>query len=357
MVCTFGIVSDWVSGSGSHFKKKLIKKLREELKCEHYSTLAYCPWSNGTVEVVCRELIQTARALLSESQHPHTSWTPVLPIVQSVLNKLILPRLGNGSPLKAFTGVPQDSPLRTIKTNLEKQAVVKSLKTIQEAQRLHIQKLQASFENVHKNAAKASSKKNKSAIDSNNRKAKVNPVNFADGDYALRGNVQGRTVRKPTLKWHGTFQVVECRSNNIFVIEDLRSGKREEAHSRRLRFFKNSAFNVTEELLIHLEYQDSEAYLIVEFTWIRCKGRNFVIRVNWRGCPDIESDWMKLSNLRENVPDLIAEYINELAKCGTPRERKLAARTISMVPRSKIAISGKEDFSDESGTRESPGNP
>jgi len=52
----FGTVVQWVSDSGSHFKNDLVGELREKLHCSHHFTLAYCPWSNGTVEVVCGEL-------------------------------------------------------------------------------------------------------------------------------------------------------------------------------------------------------------------------------------------------------------------------------------------------------------
>lgn len=322
---SFGVVSNWVSDRGSHFKNMLVKKLREELKSDHHFTLAYCPWSNGTVEVVCRELIRTTRALLSEFQLPRTSWTKVLPVVQSVLNNSILPRLGNRCPLTAFTGLPQDTPLRTIKTNCGKEVTVKSIKNIQEAQHAHVEKLQAALEDIHKHVAETANKKRKSAIQSHNRRTKVYPINFTTGDYVLRGTMQGKSGRKPALKWHGPFRVVECRSEYIFVIEHLVSGKREEAHGRRLRFFRNSSFNVTEELLNHLEYQAGELYLIEEFTGIRRKGTQFEIRVKWRGFPETESDWIKYSSLQQDVPDLINEYINDLARSGTPRERKLAA--------------------------------
>ena len=50
-------------------------------------SLAYCPHSNGTVEIEWWELLRTARAMLPEFHLPDSSWTQVLPIVQPVLNK------------------------------------------------------------------------------------------------------------------------------------------------------------------------------------------------------------------------------------------------------------------------------
>lgn len=71
VVSVFGIVNDWMSDRGSHFKNELIQSISESLKSSHHFTLAYCPRSNGTVEVVMRELLRASRALLSEFQLPN----------------------------------------------------------------------------------------------------------------------------------------------------------------------------------------------------------------------------------------------------------------------------------------------
>eukprot|EP00171_Calliarthron_tuberculosum_P021340 IDg21340t1 len=91
---SFGVVRNWVSDRGSHFKNELIRILKESLQGHHHFTLAYCPWSNGTVEVVCRELLRALRALLSEFKLSAKRWPSVFPLVQSALNSSILPRLG-----------------------------------------------------------------------------------------------------------------------------------------------------------------------------------------------------------------------------------------------------------------------
>jgi len=79
----YGIVEQWVSDRGTHFKNTLMKNLREALHSSHHFTLAYCPWSNGSVEVVCRELLRATRAILSEMQLDRKAWPSLMPIVQS----------------------------------------------------------------------------------------------------------------------------------------------------------------------------------------------------------------------------------------------------------------------------------
>ena len=146
---SFGVVTQWVSDRGTHFKNELVKLLRDQVRADHHFTLAYCPKSNGTVEVVCRELIRAIRAILSEFQLSHSSWAQVLPIVQSVLNNTRLPRLGNRCPITAFTGLPQDTPLTSIKTQVGKKIIVRQKPEIFIKQRENIDEIQAALKSMH----------------------------------------------------------------------------------------------------------------------------------------------------------------------------------------------------------------
>ena len=62
----FGTVPQLVSDRGSHFNNEVLRGLREKTHGSHHFTLPYCPWTNGTVEVVSRELIRAMHALPSE---------------------------------------------------------------------------------------------------------------------------------------------------------------------------------------------------------------------------------------------------------------------------------------------------
>lgn len=92
---SFGIARMWVSDRESPFKNELLTKVRESLKSQHHFTLPYCPWSNGTIEFECREMLRALRTLLSNFQLPQHCWPQVLPLVQSILNNSPLPGLRN----------------------------------------------------------------------------------------------------------------------------------------------------------------------------------------------------------------------------------------------------------------------
>lgn len=107
----FGILHDWVSDRGTHLKNEMVRLLREATRANHFFKLAYCPWSNGTVEVVRREMLRAMRALASEFQLQMNAWPSLVPLIQSALINTILDRLGGRCPLTAFMGLPRDSPL------------------------------------------------------------------------------------------------------------------------------------------------------------------------------------------------------------------------------------------------------
>ena len=54
------------SDGGSHFKNSLMTDLGATMGIDHHVTLPYCPWANGSVEVVGKDLLFTCRALCSE---------------------------------------------------------------------------------------------------------------------------------------------------------------------------------------------------------------------------------------------------------------------------------------------------
>jgi transposase InsO family protein len=61
-----GVVLLWISDRGSHFKNELVRRVQNELKTKLHLTTANCPWSNGTIESACKQVIRAFRAVLAE---------------------------------------------------------------------------------------------------------------------------------------------------------------------------------------------------------------------------------------------------------------------------------------------------
>ena len=176
---------------------------------------------------------------------------------------------------------------------------------------------------MHKDVAVRSDKKRRSAVDSHNRKTNIRPINFTEGGFVLRGILRNEQSRKPSLKWLGPYRVVECRSDFIFIIEDLLTAQKKEVPGRRLKIFRNKDYHVTEKILEHLKYQTGELLTVESFTDIRQKQGIVELHVKW-GFAD-KSDWVNISSLREDVPELFKEFLEELQKTGTKRQSSVAS--------------------------------
>ena len=122
--------------------------------------------------------------------------------------------------------------------------------------------------------------------------------------------------------------MVECQSEFLFRIEDLTTGIISTAHGRRLKLFRNSDFNVTEDLRHHLDYQKGELLVIEAFENIRERQGQIELEIKWRGFDSAENDWIALEILQEDVPEMLTEHLNDLALTGTPRQREIAKRLI-----------------------------
>ncbi|GMF29378.1 unnamed protein product [Phytophthora fragariaefolia] len=106
--------SPGVSDQAAHFRNQVVESLQRALGAQHHFTTAYTPWAHGTVEVVNSEVLKSIKALLSKHKLPVRDWPSVLPVVQSVLNGMPADRLGDKSPLTAFTALPGATQLQHI---------------------------------------------------------------------------------------------------------------------------------------------------------------------------------------------------------------------------------------------------
>lgn len=62
--------TDWlVTNQGPHFTETLMRNLTNNARLRHHLTTYYCPWDNGTIKRLCKEVIQLFNALLSDNFH------------------------------------------------------------------------------------------------------------------------------------------------------------------------------------------------------------------------------------------------------------------------------------------------
>lgn len=326
----FGTVAKWISDQGSHFRNSVIRAIRERLHCAHHFTLAYCPWTNGSVEVVCRELIRAMRALLSEYQLPQRSWPAVVPVVQSILNNTPLQRLDGKCPLTAFTQLPADSPLLAIRHPTKEPVEILQIEEVRAKQLLRVRELQDSLDQIHRNLSLSVSTAREKRVASHNARTHVRACNFDVGDFVLCGKLNRHIGSKLSLRWYGPRRITKTLSDFLFEVEDLRTMDKSIIHGTRLKFFRNSSYTVTEELINQLSFQDGELCAIEKFLDLRERRGRVEVRVQWKGFEDEDPAWENIDAIRNDVPILLSEFLGEIQTNGTARQKRIASKALEM---------------------------
>jgi hypothetical protein len=71
----------------------VVRREQKELKAKHLFTASNCPWSTGTIESACKQVIRTFCAVLLKLKIYAKDWPKVLNLVQNVLNNSLSMRV------------------------------------------------------------------------------------------------------------------------------------------------------------------------------------------------------------------------------------------------------------------------
>ncbi|GMF23720.1 unnamed protein product [Phytophthora fragariaefolia] len=237
--------------SGHHFKNAVISALQRALGAHHQFTTPRCPWANGTVEVLMREVLRCARALLSDWRLSETEWPKVIKIEQLVLNHSPSHSLGGVAPITAMTGLPAMNTLDPVVTPVGTEAV--SLEQLREIRGAKFEELCSALEALHKRITVTSNvTRRKGRAKARKHGAKM--AQFAICDYVLYADVWSNRRSKLRVKWCGPARVVGTPSNWVFTIENRLASETKEAHASRHKFYADASLNVTEDLLAQVAH-------------------------------------------------------------------------------------------------------
>lgn len=275
---------------------------------------------------MCRELKRITRALLSEYHLPMRAWVSVIPIVQSALNNAKIRRLGNRAPVTVFTGLEPQTPLSLIKRGDSTTPEWVGIQNVAEKQRKSVESFVGAIDDMHKDVRSRADAARRSRRKSHDRRKGVNACNFDIGDFVLRGAVRKGTGRKMAIHWNGTHRVMRILSDHLYELENLISGKRETVHGSRIQFFRNSELEVGQDLRNYLRYQQGQYCIVEKFLDLRASESGPQVLVEYAGFSDEEPLWMPLREMREDVPELLNEFLEWIQVEGTPRQKQILLR-------------------------------
>jgi hypothetical protein len=156
------VVLLWISDKGSHFKNEVVRQARKELKAKHHFTTANCPWSNGTIEFACKQVMRAFRAVLSELKMYAGDWPEVVSMVQSDPNNSGSTRLNKRTPMQVFTGHAETTPLALmLKENVPVNA---PLDFIKGQKLMEVEKMSKAMTEIHAQVVENTTRDRKACI-------------------------------------------------------------------------------------------------------------------------------------------------------------------------------------------------
>jgi transposase InsO family protein len=300
----FGIPSQWLSDNGSHFKNLVMTELCRRLKCQQSFVVAYSPWVNGSVERANRDILQVLRTMILEYGISHQDWMYLVPLVQANLNHSPVVSLANRAPVEVFTGLPCPAPVYVLfLPGEDPREVAISSTSIEQS----LTKLRASIEGMHREVV---DKREKITLLNKRKSRGAQEVNFSVGDYVLRSRVDERRHNKPLVTWIGPYVVTRADAHS-FRVRHLITGKEQDVHASRLKFYADSDLEVTEELLEHVAAQGIvlKAEKLVEHRW-NSESKRFELLMSWCGLEALEDSWEPLQSLTQDIPVLVNSYVD-----------------------------------------------
>lgn len=100
---TFVSVPEWYSDQGPHFCNELTEIMANSMGAKHRLPTACVPWSNGTVEAVCKEVLRVMHVFSLEFDVSEADWTKMIPAIQSIVNNSLSRRLGGRASISVHT--------------------------------------------------------------------------------------------------------------------------------------------------------------------------------------------------------------------------------------------------------------
>ena len=299
----FGVPNTLMSDGPTHFKNETLRLVAKGLKAHHHFTLAYCPWSNGAVERLGRELLRVVRSVLSELQMDKKEWPDLIPIVQSVLNNSPSPQRGNVCPITAFMGREPTPPIRTFLRN----ATVKTV-TLSEAQAesaLNVKELLLLCDELHPRV--------QSSLESHRRQARESASrgtlpNFSEGDYVLVARSDFHAGEKLCLRWRGPRRIMKALSDFVYQVEDLRNGQLDDVHDSRLKLYRDSEID-KDAIMSHVIHSET-GMVVSRLLGLEETPDGIYVRIRWKGLGTKKDTLEPIARVNEDVPVLFAKLLS-----------------------------------------------
>jgi transposase InsO family protein len=322
----YGCVPSFVrSDQGSHFMNKVVQNLCRRLGTKQHFTTPYCPWANGSVEIVNKTMIEAFTAIILERNMKPDDWPYLTPIVMSIINGTKSDRLGNFAPLTVFMGVVVDSPLDLCYLPYTT-AIVDRLNTLDMSTSDRIVKavktLRESLETIHAISSatklKFQAMREKSYMLNHGMQHDKPLVDFQIGDYVLVALPTQKTKHKLRAMWRGPFQITNQMEPYVYQVRHLITNTLTESHITRIKFYADREVDMEiPQILDHISNEEFDGYIVDTIIDSRLYRNEQQLLISWKGLHPLENTWEPLREIYDFFQPHLREFLKTLPTSHT----------------------------------------
>lgn len=314
-----------LTDGGSHFRGVLTAAV-QHLFVERRWSVEYAPWSNGAVERVGRDLIDSVRRLLTDTRRFTVGdWPECARLATFVVNNTPSVRLGNQSPASVFLG---RAPLDAADLVGRVQPALGSRRPLSTAQvRAFAERLAERLESARRTAVESSTRARERSHRLQAARRGVRPLSVEVGDWVMvsREAFPAQTnapVTKVSTDWFGPAQVEGVPSEHFIEVRVFGERESRRVSASHVQFFHDSDLALTPEMRELAQASVPSRFLVRDIVGIKFHvdkgGRRHVrLLVKWEHYDDEPPTEQDLHELYGVMPATVLAF---LARAHGPEE-------------------------------------
>lgn len=298
-----------ISDQGTHFMAEVVKQLLDALHIKHHVTPVYSAKSNGTIERVNREIVKVIRLLLSEYRMNPDYYEGLLPMVKMILNHSNSVRLKNRSPIEVLTGCTPSSPLELVIFKDLHMHHVGRVEDMDKEIKQAIEVLKESLEKMRKDVQVSIKKHRNIKKKSINRNRRPTP-DYQVGDLVITKQHKADKQSKLDSPYTGPWRITKKLNQWTYEIQNIAKNTLKQVHIDHMAKYQVKDFVIDEALKEQMGFTTA-GYQVKEFKGIKKDGNNgWMILTSWKGYTENDDTWEPITNMQEDVPDMLKKYIS-----------------------------------------------
>ena len=270
------------------------------LGVDHHVVVAYAPQSNK-VERVNKEIKAIMASLLLQNRMIDDDWPLLVPVIEMVLNHTPHGALGGQCPVTVFTGLPACTPIHLTYRDGDK--VLRKLSATPEQVVEHVNRMRGVIDerNEHTDAVRPRP---------HPRRSGEQAVDFTEGDYCLLSTVT-RPRDKTRPVWQGPVKIVADGGRYNFTVEDLVTGKRQQAHAQHLKRYADADLHVTPQLRDYAAFNGA-GNVIENILSHRRIGDRVELLIHWEYETPEEATWEPMDVVVQTAAATVKRYVKSI---------------------------------------------